>query len=272
MHPETQARIRIVQSSANRWVKALRGAIQRPPVLFERGAPVALEGPLLLAEALQSGITPAAVFLRAGEEAAFATDLPQSSELLALPPALFASVTETESPQGVAALFFSPLPPPTKFPPNALLLVLAGIQDPGNLGTLLRSAEAFGAHGAILIQGTATPWSGKALRASAGSALRLPLHHSHSAGHASEWLGSQHVHSYAAVPSGGEPPFALPLAGSTALWIGNEGAGLSPAQLDACDARIMLPMPGPVESLNAAVAGSLLLYEAARQRAASQTR
>ncbi len=148
---------------------------------------MALEGFHLLVEALISGLKPTALFFRSGEEhdafhalqAALQTDIPLSTELLVLPPALFATLVDTESPRPLAAL----LPTPqtsleallTPASGNPLLLVLAALQDPGNVGTLLRSAEAFGATGAILLAGTATPYSGKALRASAGSALRLPL-------------------------------------------------------------------------------------------------
>ncbi len=317
MRPELQARIRIVQSPANRWVKALRAALRRPPALARASEKplIALEGLHLLTEALRSGFVPAAVFLRAGNDALLAAlpTLPAETELLTLSPALFASATETENPQGIAALV--PAPPPrsiaespantgaprldsgvpgersllagvaqtwvlasessrplflTRFGPASppLVLVLAALQDPGNVGTLLRSAEAFGATAAILLAGTATPWSGKALRASVGSAFRLPLVPARDAADAAALLRPHRIRSYAAVASGGRGPLDAAFHQPAALWIGNEGAGLSAAELGACDERISLRMPGPVESLNAAVAGSLLLYEAARQRGA----
>ena len=286
MHPALQARTRIVQSSTNRRVKALRAALAHPPALSPQsdgvsGAePIALEGFHLLVEALRSGLAPLTIFLRAGDEDATLRTLdaalkplravvPEATEWLVLPPALFESLMRTEAPQPVAAL----LPQPGHTAGRvlavdpALVLVLCGLQDPGNLGTLLRSAEAFGATCALLLAGTATPWSGKSLRASAGSALRLPLLAARDAGEASTLLRAHGIRSYAAMPSGGELPSHAPLGQPSALWLGNEGAGLSAAHLAACEARLTLPMPGATESLNAAVAGSLLLYEASRLRA-----
>ena len=269
MHPDLQARIRIVQSPANRWVKLLRAAVRRPPALGEPGALLALEGPLLLAEALRSGWQPAAVFCRRGGSFPSLAKLPGSCAILVLPPALFDEAVGTEAPQSVAALAPAPPSPEPTPPRDALLLVLARLQDPGNVGTLLRSAEAFGAHGVLLLGGTASPWNGKALRASAGSAFRLPLRAFSGPDAAAAWLRAHGVRSFAAVASGGLAPAQLALAQAKALWIGNEGGGLSAAEIKACDARVTLPMPGPVESLNAAIAGSLLLYEAAHGRAAT---
>ncbi len=268
VRPGLQARIRIVQSPANRWAKALRAALRRPPVLADGGL-LALEGAHLVTEALRSGLAPSAVFLRQGEELEALDvlgDLPADTELLALPPSLFAATVETEAPQPVAALLPAPARPFPAAPGPALVLVLAALQDPGNVGTLLRSAEAFGATAAVLLAGTATPWSGKALRASAGSALRLPLVPARDAREAAGLLRARGIRSYAAVPSDGISPGALPLGEACALWIGNEGAGLRLSELEACEGRVSLPMPGATESLNAAVAGSILLYEAARHR------
>ncbi len=291
MPPALGARTRIVQSSANRWVKALRAASAHPPPLGRRGdaaAPLlALEGFHLVSAAFCAGLTPAAVFLREGSEGEAPAALEEAvaaqtgsrgvgigrvveeTEWIVLPQALFASLLATETPQGIAALVPAP---PSRFEEitNArqpLVLVLAGLQDPGNVGTLLRSAEAFGASGALLLPGTATPWNGKCLRASAGAALRLPLAAVESAQAAAALLRGHGVRSLAAVPAGGSAPGELNLREAVALWIGNEGAGLGPAELAACDGRVSLAMPGATESLNAAVAGSVLLYEAARQRA-----
>ncbi len=234
-------------------------------------------------EALRSGLMPSAIFLRDGDEdstlrtldaalTTFRIEVSDTTEWLVLPPELFQSLMRTEAPQPIAALLPQPAHPVERMlaAQPALLLVLCGLQDPGNLGTLLRSAEAFGATGALLLAGTATPWSGKSLRASAGSALRLPLLAVRDGEEASALLRAHGVRSYAAVPSGGELPSSAPLRQPCALWLGNEGAGLSPRQLAACEARLTLPMPGATESLNAAVAGSLLLYEASRLRAASE--
>ncbi len=291
------ARTRIVQSPANRWVKALRAALLHPPGLG-RGEPqpeepalLALEGFHLLIEALRSGLITSAIFLRAGDEDATLTTLDamlaryevaqdkslsvsalaEACEFIVLPPALFSSTVKTETPQPIAALVPAPATRPAWAleAPFPLLVVIAGVQDPGNLGSLLRSAEAFGATGALLLPGTASPWNGKCLRASAGSVLRLPLLAADSAGHAAELLRGHGIRSFAAVASAAPSIDTLPLCEATAFWIGNEGAGLSPAELALCEGVVTIPMPGTIESLNAAVAGSILLYEASRQRSGS---
>jgi TrmH family RNA methyltransferase len=151
-----------------------------------------------------------------------------------------------------------------------MLVVLAGLQDPGNVGTLIRSAEAFGATGVLLLPGTASPWNPKALRASAGSAFRVPML-AISEADALNLLRDRHVPALAAVAHDGVTVAQAFLAEPAALLIGNEGAGLSPALLSAAARRVTIPMPGPVESLNAAIAGSLLLYEAAAQRGKART-
>jgi TrmH family RNA methyltransferase len=289
-----QPRIRIVQSPSNQWVKALRHAVAHPPALaYSSGsgavdqASVALEGPNLIAEALAAAIVPRALFLcqsASGEGIDSLTrlldeatqqailSLPADTEILALPAALFRALAGTEAPQPLAALIPAPQASPdtTLSTEPALLAVLCGLQDPGNVGTLLRSALAFGATAAVFLPGCASPWNGKALRASAGAALRLPLLALRDAAEAAALLRARGIRSYAAVPAGGLPVEEHDLAGSIALWIGNEGAGLTVDEQAACDARITLPMAQRSESLNAAVAGSLLLYEAARRRAASK--
>ena len=149
-----------------------------------------------------------------------------------------------------------------------LVIVLAGLQDPGNLGTILRSAEAFGATGVVSLPGTVSAWNPKAVRASAGSVFRVPLlavryRRVHSAlARRRPW---QFLPRSRTAPS---RPTPSDLARPVALIIGNEGNGVPGALAARADSTITIPFPGPVESLNAAVAASVLLYEAARQRAA----
>ena len=144
-----------------------------------------------------------------------------------------------------------------------LVVIAAGLQDPGNLGTLVRSAEAFGATGMILLPGTVSLWNGKTLRASSGSAFRLPVI-AMAAEEAFAALRAHGVRLLAAVARDGEAE--ADLRGPSALLLGNEAAGLPGEWIAAADARVTIPCPGPVESLNAAVAGSVLLYDAMRQR------
>ena len=146
-----------------------------------------------------------------------------------------------------------------------MVLVLAGLQDPGNLGTILRSAEAFGADGVISLPGTVSAWNPKAVRASAGSLFRLPMLMA-SAEECFTHLRRANVKIWTTTVQAAEPADLVNLAGPIALLIGNEGNGVPEELAARADGRLTIPCPGPVESLNASVAASVLLYEAARQR------
>jgi RNA methyltransferase, TrmH family len=263
-----RTRTRLIESRQNPRVKELRAALSRsgrtPSGL------IAIEGEHLVQEAMRSHLRFASIFLRHGYQPPFA--IPQDAKHLLLPADIFASAVSTEQPQGIAALIHPPVfsadaifrtPAPHATAP--LILVLAGLQDPGNVGTLLRSAEAFAASGVLLLPGTASPWNPKALRASAGSAFRVPAVNVTETD-ALGLLARHNIPAIAAVAREGMPVNEAPLANACALLIGNEGAGLSDALIARAAHRITIPMPGNVESLNAAIAGSLLLYEAARQR------
>ncbi len=265
----------VVTSRANSRVKQLRAAFRGSARLS--GGLVAIEGETLLQEALRSGLPIKTIFL--SERLDPPAWLPRGIELLYLTDEVFASVVDTQHPQGIAALL---LPPTWEFEAalaarrsNApLLLIAAAVQDPGNLGTLIRSAEAFAATAVLTTMGTVSEWNPKALRASAGSVFRVPVVQITSAQLTA--LKSRGIRILAAVAPNSESPHTSPIAvatadltGPCALMIGNEGAGLSADLLDLADERITIPTPGGIESLNAAVAGSLLLYEAARQRTAS---
>ena len=258
--------IRIVQSRQNGRVKELRIGFARAS-RTEQGL-LAIEGEHLLAEAAASSLKFHTVFVQQGAEALLdRIDIPQSVEILALSPEVFSSAVHTESPQGIAAL----IGPPSFSLDQALsgaqplVLVAAGLQDPGNLGTLIRSAEAFGATGYVILPGTVSTDNQKTLRASAGSIFRLPgvIAGEH---HLFHELAQRGIRALAAVATGGQPPAKHNLARGCALILGNEGSGIPPAILRRADARVTIPAPGPVESLNVAIAGSILLYEAARQR------
>jgi TrmH family RNA methyltransferase len=260
-----RTRIRIVQSRQNSRVKELRFGLAQA-TRTDQGR-VSIEGMHLIQEALRSGLQVPVVFIREGDEDLIdALELPPNSEILALPPDIFFSAVSTESPQGIAALVDPPdFSLESVFAaPSPLIVVAAALQDPGNLGALIRSAEAFGASGVLTLPGTASPWNAKTLRAASGSLFRLPV------------VAVREPELLAALRTGGIPILAtaasasssMPdLTGPAAILIGNEGAGLSASLLAAADAVVSIPCPGPVESLNAAVAASILLYEASRQRA-----
>lgn len=258
----------VITSRTNPRVKQLRAALAGNARLAD--GLIAIEGPNLIGEALRSNIPVSTVFIAEGTS--LPHSLPAGVELLHLSREVFGSASSTETPQGMAAL----LEPPDLMVPldgNPLLLIAAGLQDPGNLGTLIRSAEAFGAAGVLLTPGTVSPWNGKTMRASAGSIFRVPVQTIELNELAT--LSARGIRLLAAVTGDSAPHYAssvpitqLDLTGACAFLIGNEGVGLSADLLALTETRITIPTPGPVESLNAAVAGSLLLYEASRQRRA----
>jgi TrmH family RNA methyltransferase len=152
-----------------------------------------------------------------------------------------------------------------------LVLVAAGLQNPGNLGTLVRSAEAFGASGVLTTAGTVSAWNQKTLRASVGSVFRVPVVTVDRLElEGLKARGFKLIAAVGAEDSGVVAAQEMDLRGACAVMIGNEGSGLAAEWMEMCDARATIPCPGPVESLNAAVAGSLLLYEASRQRTAKE--
>jgi RNA methyltransferase, TrmH family len=267
--------VRIVQSKQNARLKELRKALSSPG-RNERGL-VGIEGPNLLQEAMRAGLHVQSVFVAEGSERLLdPLRLPPEMDILVIPRELLDSALATETPQPMAALVEPPdwtwahvLPAAAK--PAALLVVLVGLQDPGNLGTILRSAEAFEADGVVCLPGTVNPWNAKCVRASAGSVFRVPVLNVPE-DEAFAHLRDAGVKLLTTTAQGAQPADLADLGTSVALLIGNEGNGVPPNLAVKADGAITIPCPGPVESLNAAVATSVLLYEAARQRATSPHR
>lgn len=264
---------RIVQSRQNARVKELRAAFAHAS--RDESGLVAIEGGKLIGEALSSGLALGTVFIRSGSEASLdRLAIPGDVEILELPPEIFTSAVNTESPQGIAALVSPPsftLDDILAQKQTPLIFISAGLQDPGNLGTLIRSAEAFGATGAVLLPGTVSPWNQKALRASAGSVFRLPVVTAKEEAIFTA-LKKANIAVLAAVVEDAQPLSAVDLAAPAAIVLGNEGNGIPQRVLEHATHRIIIPCPGPVESLNAAIAGSVILYEASRQRVAGHSR
>jgi RNA methyltransferase, TrmH family len=167
-------------------------------------------------------------------------------------------VASARIPSFASSAVLSPAPP--------LVLAAAGLQDPGNAGAIIRSAAAAGATGVVLDELSADPWGWKALRASMGSAFHLPVVRSLAmAALVSEWRNSA-MRIVATVPRGGASMYDVDFKPPTVLLLGGEGAGLPGELMAATDTRVSIPMHGAIESLNAAVAAAVLLYEARRQR------
>jgi len=268
---------RVVQSMQNSRLKDLRRALAQPgrKSLGMAGRKIrglaGIEGPNLLKEALRAGLRVPTVFAAQGAEHLLeGLALSAETEVLLLPRELLDSALATETPQPVAAL----VEPPdwtwahllgSQLNAAPLVLILDGLQDPGNLGTILRSAEAFGASGVLSLSGTVSAWNPKAVRASAGSVFRLPLL-ALSAQECFARLLEAGVKIWTTTVREAQPADLVDLAGPVGLLIGNEGNGVSDHLAAKASGRLTIPCPSPVESLNAAVAASVLLYEASRQR------
>ncbi|MFZ0307174.1 MAG: RNA methyltransferase [Candidatus Sulfotelmatobacter sp.] len=277
-----QHRLRRIEGRHNPLIKQLRQAFSRSG-LTESGD-CAIEGLRILEEAIRSGLRFSAVFFRESAQDRAERLLPQIGaqvDTLLLPDKLFDSLVPSESPQGVAALvrlkeFSLDDVLETERLQVGPIVVLAGLQDPGNLGTILRSSEAFGSAGVILGEGTVSPFNSKVVRASAGSVFRLPIVHGQGHGNRksatakldeiSEKLRKHGVRLIATSSHKGTPLDQADLKGAVAIFFGNEGSGIPRDVMAKMDESIAIPHTAQVESLNAGVAASIVLYEAARQR------
>ncbi|GLG01537.1 rRNA methyltransferase [Alicyclobacillus hesperidum subsp. aegles] len=180
-----------------------------------------------------------------------------------LSPNAFAAVADTTTPQGVIAVAHIPQPTPTI---GARCVLLDGIQDPGNVGTLLRTAEAFGYTAVCCGSQTVDPFAPKVVRASMGGMFRLALYIEDSVSFIERWRRLHPVGRVAvAAAEGSDPCYEANLCGDRLVVIGSEAQGVSATVRDLADMTIAIPMAGGAESLNAAVAGSVLLYESFRQ-------
>ncbi len=268
MHTAAQSRLRRITSRHNTLVKELRHA-------FQHGEPTAdgygaIESVRLIEEAVRSGLRFRAVFFSASGEARAEKLLPQISrhaETLLLPDDVFAGAVATETPQGVAALVrFKEFTLEDAFVGTEPLVVIAvGVQDPGNLGTVIRSAGAFGAGGVLLAERTAGRFNPKVVRASAGSIFRIPVVPVETKSLIPE-LRARGLRLVATSSHRGTPLPQAQLSAPLALFIGSEGAGLPREIMAEMDETVAIPHSPRVESLNAGVAASIVLYEIARQR------
>lgn len=228
----------------------------------------ALDGPHLLAEALAAGIEPEAVFVTPE----FADD-PANQRLLDRLPgpptlvdaAVLAAMADADSPRGVLTVVRLPRPDVLPARPAGTWIYLAGVQDPGNLGAIARVAEAAGATALALGSGCAHPSHPRALRASAGSLLRLPVHRGLDFGLAASREGLGTLPWIGLVPRGGEPLWQADIPSSFVLALGAEGPGLPSEVETAVGRRITIPMARTVESLNVAVAAAVVLFEWSRR-------
>jgi TrmH family RNA methyltransferase len=226
---------------------------------------LAVEGPKLIREARDSGLTIVALFVRDG---APITDLAPNTDVYVLEPAAFKKIQATETSQGVIALvqLRSYEIADLIVNPSGPIVVLDRLQDPGNVGTIFRIAEAFGAAGCIGLADTVRPYNPKAVRASAGSVLRLPHVWNLSFDDAVSSLHNAGIPLVGTSPRSDLTVTDWDWRAPVAILIGNEGRGLDPQEASACRAVLRIPHRDRVESLNSAIAAAVLLYEAFRQR------
>jgi TrmH family RNA methyltransferase len=241
------------------------------------GGALLLDGAHLVSDALAAGVRvrEAAVAADAAARrdiAALVGRLADAGvEVVGVSTSVMAAISPVRSPSAIVALADRPHPAPDRLYSSTapLVVVAVDIQDPGNVGAIVRVAEAGGASGVVVAGASADAYGWKALRGSMGSVLRLPI----VVQKARDDLFEPRRHGcrvLATAPRGGRSLFDLDLTGPFAVLIGGEGRGLAPSLLAEADERLTIPMQPPVESLNAAVTAALIVYEAQRQRAASR--
>ena len=256
----------MITSPRNPHIKLLRSLLSSRQTRRDERLFV-VEGVRLVEEALSSGSAVAfAVYspeqLQGTQRGrALLGELERLREAYPAPPEVLAAISDTVSPQGIVAAVAWPQ---ISTPATGIQLVLDALQDPGNLGTLLRSAEATGVRDVICLAGTADVFNPKVVRAAMGAHFRLPIVQDVGWDRVPALLVADNV--YAAVAGASMPYYAADWRQPAAVIVGNEANGVSPAGLEVATKQISIPMAAPVELLNAAVAGSIMLFEAQRQR------
>ena len=268
-------RVRELTSPQNPMVKLMRSLYTRKG--RDRTGLVPVEGSRFVQEALlaaRRGVTTIeALFYEAGfdEKGPEQRALLEAAEVLArevfrCSPSLFKTLSSTETPQGVAAAVARPVFPQRPSSGRELYLVVDRVQDPGNMGTIIRTAAAAGVDGILCLKGTVDPFNPKTLRATMGAVFRVPITFYDSSQDLLKELSQWRCRLIAADVEGDQYHFQADYSGPIAVIIGNEGQGIEPGLLLAAPVRVRIPLASGVESLNAAVACGILLDEAVRYR------
>ncbi len=261
----------VVTSRRHPIVRTFREAAETPD-----GQRLLLDGAHLVRDARAAGLTFEVVAVAASsaesssEEGLLARGLARERvDVVTVADRVFDALSPVSHPSGIVAIARHAPAVPARICAidPALVITAVDVQDPGNVGSLLRAAEAGGATGAFICGRSANPFSWKALRGSMGSSLRLPVVGGVAASEAFDCLAQGGLRTIAAVPRGGESPDVLDWRGRVGLLLGGEGPGLPDDLVTRCDHRVTIPMTPPVESLNVAVAAAILVYAARRQRA-----
>lgn len=264
--------MKAISSRQNPIVQTFRQLARTPD---PTGARLLLDGVHLVREARDAGAEIEVAAIAAsrsrgdGEEAELARRLQsQGATVLSVTDQAFAAMSPVRAPSGIVAIARRRPADAGQICGNAdaFVLVAVDVQDPGNLGSLVRAGEAGGATGALVCGASASPFSWKAVRGSMGSVLRLPVCAGLTADEAMQCMRTHGVRVIAAAPRGGRDPDAINWRGRVALVVGGEGPGLSDDLRQAADDLVTIPMAAPVESLNVAVAAAILVYASRRQR------
>jgi RNA methyltransferase, TrmH family len=264
--------MKTISSRQNALVRAYRDLARTPD---PSGRRLLLDGVHLVREARAASLPFESVVIarshlnRETEEHALGQALARAGvDVVSAGDPVFAAVSPVRTPSGIVAIA---LRHPTTMqtiltPARLFVMVVVDVQDPGNLGALMRISEAGRATGMIVVGNSASPFSWKAVRGSMGSALRLPVTRGPSVDVVMQELRKAGTKMIAAVPRDGIDPDAVDWSGRIALLLGGEGQGLGGDIVAATDERVTIPMEPPVESLNVAASAAILIYAARRSR------
>ena len=261
-----------ITSLDNRIIKMAAGLSEKK--YRDREGAYILEGPNMIREALEMHGKARFIFIRAESSSDEARNIAEKADALGLAvyelsESAFNKIAQTETPQGILAVFEKPKISREEFFEKCgerNLLVIDRVQDPGNTGTLLRTAEAAGFGGAIFIKGSGDPFSAKAVRAASGSTERFPIIFTESAGDTLALLKNHKKKIFATAMNADKIYYDADIARNCAIVVGNEGNGASDEILSGADEILSIPMDGKTESLNAAVASAIIMFESRRQR------
>jgi TrmH family RNA methyltransferase len=261
----------VITSRQNPRVKLYRALAQRK--FREREGAFILDGVLQVAGAIESGLRLRDVFwcdalLVSEHGRSLLAGLEPETPPQEVSEHVFRALSDRTEPQGLAAVAERPRvrPADISLSPDGVVLVLEDMRDPGNLGAIVRTADAAGADGVLLLGHCVDPYDPKVVRATMGSIFHVPVAEAGDVAEFAEWARGAAVRTYAASTRGERAHFEADLRERTAFLIGNEARGLSAEALRSADAIIRIPMLGRAESLNAAAAASILVYEVVRQR------
>ena len=271
MHPQVVSlRARALTSATNSLVKVFRRGLAEG---LTRDGWLCGEGPHFLEEALKPGARATVHSVLVSAEAAekyqaLLARLPAESEIAQIPERLFNQIAGTRTPQGVAAIVELPAHDlkATVARRNAVLVVACGLQDPGNMGTVIRSADALGATAVVAMAGTVNPINPKSVRSCAGSIFRMPVFVGQKPDAVFKLLRDSKVRILGTDPRSVVALSSVDLRGPIALLVGQEAAGLTPEIAHEADELLSVPIRAEADSLNAATATGIFLYEVARQR------